>query len=69
MYLTVFVSFTILINGYATYYFRHGRGIRKGFPLAPLLFLIVAEGLGRDILDSKQKGHIASIRFGDHIFL
>jgi hypothetical protein len=41
------VSFTILINGLTFEFFKPSRGLRHGFPLYPLLFLIVVEGLAR----------------------
>jgi len=41
------VSFSILINGVASLFFKLGRGLRKGFPLSPLLFLLTVEGLSR----------------------
>ena len=43
------VSFSLLINGVATTFFKAGRGLRQGCPLAPLLFLVVVEGLSRAI--------------------
>lgn len=39
------VSFAILINGEASHFFHLECGLRKGFRLSPLLFLLVTEGL------------------------
>ena len=39
------VSFSVLINGAASPFFHVERGLMQGFPLSPLLFLLVAEGL------------------------
>ena len=50
------VSFDVLINGVASSFFRSGRGLRQGFPLAPLLFLIVVEGLSMSILNAQNSG-------------
>jgi len=41
------VSFAVLINGVVSQFFHFERGLRKGFQLSPLLFLLVAEGLSR----------------------
>ena len=66
-----FVSVIVLSLGFNfhTIFFRSGRGLRKGFPLAPLLFLIVVEGLGRDILSTKYYGAYWGISFGNNITL
>ena len=64
-----FVSFSILVNGATSSFFKPGRGIRQGFSLAPLLFLIVVEGLGRAILDLKDRGVYNGLSFGNGITL
>jgi hypothetical protein len=46
------VSFSILINREASPFFTSEKGLYQGFPLSPLLFLLVAEGLSRAILNA-----------------
>ena len=50
-------------------FFRPSRGIRQGFPLAPLLSLIVVEGSGREILDAKDCGVFHGLSLGNGISL
>ena len=50
------ITFSILINGVASGFFRPKRGLRKGCPLSPLSFLVVVEGLSRRFLDVKRSG-------------
>ena len=64
-----FVSFVFLINGVASSFFRSGRGLRQGCPLAPLLFLIVVEGLSRYIHKVHFSGALQGISFGNNITL
>ena len=64
-----YVSFALLINGVASTFFKYGRGLMQGCPLAPLLFLIIVEGLGRALLFSKYCGIYHGISFGNDIVL
>ena len=61
------VSFALLVNGAASSFFKAGRGLRQGCPLAPLLFLIVVEGLSRALLSAKECGIFRGISFGNDI--
>ena len=53
----------------ASSFFRSGRGLRQGCPLAPLLFLVVVEGLSRALLSAKFNGVFKGISFGNNISL
>ena len=64
-----YVYFSVLVNGVASSFFRSGRGLRHGFPLVPLLFLVVAEGLSRALLSAKMNGIFRGISFGNNISL
>ena len=55
-------SFSILVNGKATEFFRSSRGLRQGCPLSPLLFILVLEGLSLLLKDDKAAGDIKRIR-------
>ena len=61
------VSFSILINGATSSFFKSGRGLRQGCPLDSLLFFIVVEGLGREIINAKYCGVYQGISFGNEI--
>ena len=63
------VSFVVLINGAASTFFKAGRGLRQGCPLAPLLFLIIVEGLSRALYCAKDDGFYCDISFGNNISL
>ena len=52
----------IMINGTPTSFFAASRGIHQGFPLSPLLFLLVIEGIGLLIKDAQRKGKIKGIK-------
>jgi hypothetical protein len=58
------VSFTFLVNGVASLFFSPGRDLRQGFPLSPLLFLLVVEGLSRLIKEVAYRGSFKGICIG-----
>jgi hypothetical protein len=51
-------NFVVLVNGSPTKFFK--RGLRKGYPLSPLLFLLVVEGFSmivkKDCIEGKFIG-------------
>lgn len=55
------ISFAVPINGAATSFFQSQRGVRQGFPLSPLLFLLAVEGLSQMILEARRRGDIKGI--------
>ena len=63
------VSFVVLINGVASTFFKAWRGLIQGCPLAPLHFLIIAEGLSRAIYCTKDEGVYHGISFENNISL
>ena len=55
------VSFSILINGATSPFFHAERGLRQVCPLSPLLFLLVAKGLSRLLLEVHRGGSLNGI--------
>jgi hypothetical protein len=47
------ISYDELINGCTSRFFNPTRGLRKGHPLYPLLFLIIVEGSSKATLKAK----------------
>lgn len=56
------VSFAVLINGSASQFFHSERRLRQGCPLSPLLFLLIAKGLTRGIMEARRKGTFSGIK-------
>jgi hypothetical protein len=56
------VSCSVLINGSASPFFRYERVLRQGFPLSPLFFLLVAQGLSRALVVENQTGSLHVIK-------
>jgi hypothetical protein len=54
-------NFVVLINGSPTSFFKSTRGLRQGFPLSPLLFLLVVEGLSRAIQEQVMEKKIEGV--------
>ena len=63
------MSFALLVNGAASPFFKSRRGLRQGCPLAPLLFLIVVEGLSRALLYVRECGIYHGLSFGNEVTL
>jgi len=55
----------MLVNGSHTQKFKPRKGPRQGDPLAPFLFLIVAEGLAGVVRKAVEKGLLQSVEVGD----
>jgi hypothetical protein len=55
-----------LINGEATDFFKNGRSLRQGFPLLPLLFILVMEGLSLLLKSTQEEGKISGIKVSSH---
>ncbi|KAJ9555354.1 hypothetical protein OSB04_009968 [Centaurea solstitialis] len=56
---------SVLVNGSPTEEFRMETGIRQGDPLAPFLFLVVAEGLHVMVEEAKVKGLFKGLKVGN----
>eukprot|EP00253_Pinus_taeda_P036400 PITA_36400 len=63
------VSFAVLINGASSHFFKGQRGLRQGCPLSSLLFLLVAEGLSRLILEARRTGLIKGLEVAVNMFI
>jgi len=59
-------SISILVNGSPTSEFKPQRALRQGDPLAPLLFVLVAEGLTRMMREASIKNCFQSFLVGKH---
>ena len=55
-------SYSILVNGAPSEPFLPSRGIQKGDPISPFLFLILMEGLNRLIKSAKDKNIIKGLQ-------
>lgn len=57
--------FSILVNGVPSSTFHPSSGIRQGHPLSPLLFVLMAEGLGRLIRNALLTQQLRGISIHD----
>jgi hypothetical protein len=64
------VSFVVLINVSKSGFFKPLIRLRQGFPLEPLIFMIIVEGSSRYIIEAKRIGALTRIvgrLFGLHL--
>ena len=55
----------VLVNGSPTKEFKPSRGLRQGDPMAPFLFLIVAQGLSGLVNQATKRNLFSGIKIGD----
>ena len=60
-------SVSVLVNGSPTQEFKPKKGVRQGDPLAPFLFLVVAEGLAGVVRMVIDKDLLESVEIGDRL--
>jgi hypothetical protein len=53
--------FSILVNGSPSSNFQSSHGLRQGDPLPPFLFILLAEGLGRNVKAQQTQGELKGI--------
>ena len=62
-------NFAVLVNGIPSQFFVASWGIKQGFPLSPLLFILVIEGLSLLISDARENGFIWGIKISSTLAL
>ena len=62
-------NFAVLVNATPSKFFSASRGIIKGCPLSPLLFILVIEGLSLLISDARENGLIRGIKISSALAL
>ena len=55
-------SFSILINGSPSPFFKGTRGIKQGCPLSPYLYIMAIEGFSRLIINAKENKLFSGIK-------
>lgn len=56
------ITFSVVLNGNASEFFKPNRGLRQGDPLSPYLFLIISEVLSLRITKSISDGELTGVK-------
>jgi len=57
-------TISVLVNGSPTEEFKPSRGLRQGDPLAPFLFVVVAEGLAGLVRQACKANLLSGLKIG-----
>jgi len=60
-------SYAILIKSEASSFFKSSRGLRKGCPLSPLLFILVMESLSLTLKKAQVEGLFTGIKVSKNL--
>lgn len=63
------VQSVVVINGYPRTFFKARRGLRQGYSLSPLLFILAMDGLSLHIKNAMSKGHFLTLHLGKNIHI
>ena len=55
------VRYAVVVNGNPSGWIQPTRGLRKGDPISPYLFLICAEVLSSMVLEANKKGSLTGV--------
>ena len=61
-------NFALLVNGTHSSFFTASRGIKQGYSLSPLMFVLVIDGLSLLIKDAQNNGKIRGIKISSKLF-
>ena len=55
-------TFVVLVNQAPSNFFKPSRGLHQGDPLSPIIFIIIAKGLGRIMHSNRSRGALVGLK-------